>query len=124
MNIFIVTAEIDGDRNVSVHRTEDGATAHIRGILADLATRGQVDQPAPDADLWEAWEDVRADSLDSLWLDVEPMPQTPLELAAPDMLAALELAAERLEISNCEGEEDSALATIRAAIAKAKGGKA
>ena len=41
--------------------------------------------------------------------------------AAPDMLAALELAAERLEISNCEGEEGEHLATIRAAIAKARG---
>lgn len=38
------------------------------------------------------------------------------------MLEALELAAERLEISNYEGEEDPFLATVKAAIAKAKGG--
>lgn len=40
--------------------------------------------------------------------------------AAPDLLAALELAQERLEINNCEGEENDALATIANAIAKAK----
>ena len=40
-------------------------------------------------------------------------------VAAPIMLAALHLAVERLEINNCEGEEDSALVELRAAIAKA-----
>ena len=40
-------------------------------------------------------------------------------IAAPTMLAALHLAVERLEINNCEGEEDSAIAELRAAIAKA-----
>jgi hypothetical protein len=42
--------------------------------------------------------------------------------AAPDMLEALELARDRLEVSNYAGEEDEALETIDTAIAKAKGG--
>lgn len=41
--------------------------------------------------------------------------------AAPDLLDALELARDRLEVCNHEGEEDEALAQIGAAIAKAKG---
>jgi hypothetical protein len=48
-------------------------------------------------------------------------PLKSLEAAAPEMLAALKLAEERLEISNCEGEEDEALATIRAIIVKVGG---
>ena len=42
--------------------------------------------------------------------------------AAPDMLEALELARDRLEVSNYAGEEDEALEIIAAAIAKATGG--
>ena len=41
--------------------------------------------------------------------------------AAPDLLAALELARDRLEVSNHEGEEDDALAQIEAAITRAQG---
>lgn len=41
--------------------------------------------------------------------------------AAPDMLAALELALERLQINDCEGEERESIAVIERAIAKAKG---
>jgi len=41
--------------------------------------------------------------------------------AAFDLLDALELARDRLEVSNHEGEEDDALAQIEAAIRKAKG---
>ena len=41
--------------------------------------------------------------------------------AAPDLLAALELARDRLEVSNHEGEEDDALAQIEAAISGARG---
>ena len=44
-----------------------------------------------------------------------------LALAAPDLLHALELARDHLEVSNYEGEEDETLALINAAIAKAKG---
>jgi hypothetical protein len=44
-----------------------------------------------------------------------------LIMAAPDLLDALELARDRLEVCNHEGEEDEALAQIGAAIAKAKG---
>jgi hypothetical protein len=44
--------------------------------------------------------------------------------AAPDMLDALELARDRLEVCNYEGEEDEALETINAAIATANGGAA
>jgi hypothetical protein len=42
-------------------------------------------------------------------------------MAAPDLLDALELARDRLEVCNHEGEEDEALAQIGAAIAKAEG---
>ncbi len=42
-----------------------------------------------------------------------------IESAAPAMLAALQLALERLEINNCEGEENWPIATVRAAIAAA-----
>jgi hypothetical protein len=38
------------------------------------------------------------------------------------LLDALELARDRLEVSNYAGEEDEALETINAAIASAKGG--
>lgn len=41
--------------------------------------------------------------------------------AAPDLLHALELARDHLEVSNHEGEEDETLALINSAIAKAKG---
>lgn len=41
--------------------------------------------------------------------------------AAPDLLHALELARDHLEVSNHEGEEDETLALINAAITKAKG---
>lgn len=41
--------------------------------------------------------------------------------AAHDLLAALELARDRLEVSNHEGEEDDALAQIEAAISRARG---
>jgi len=41
--------------------------------------------------------------------------------AAFDLLDALELARDRLEVSNHEGEEDDALAQIEAAIRKARG---
>jgi hypothetical protein len=44
-----------------------------------------------------------------------------LIMAAPDLLDALELARDRLEVCNHEGEEDEALAQIGAAIAKAEG---
>lgn len=40
--------------------------------------------------------------------------------AAPDMLAALRLAAERLEMNNYDHEEDFAIAEIKAVIAKAE----
>lgn len=41
--------------------------------------------------------------------------------AAPELLHALELARDHLEVSNYEGKEDETLALINAAIAKAKG---
>jgi hypothetical protein len=43
-----------------------------------------------------------------------------LRLAARDLLTALEIALERLEISNCTGEEDEYIAQAKAAITKAK----
>jgi hypothetical protein len=43
-----------------------------------------------------------------------------LRLAARDLLNALEIALERLEISNCTGEEDEYIAQAKAAITKAK----
>jgi hypothetical protein len=43
-----------------------------------------------------------------------------LRLASRDLLNALEVALERLEISNCGGEEDEYIAQVKAAIAKAK----
>lgn len=52
---------------------------------------------------------------------VWPLPADPIRDASPDLLAALELAHERIEMNNYDGEEDEALATIRAAIAKARG---
>lgn len=47
--------------------------------------------------------------------------RTQVEKAAFDMLEALRLAAERVEMNNYGGEEDEHLAVIRAAIAKAEG---
>jgi len=44
-----------------------------------------------------------------------------LALAAPELLHALEIARDHLEVSNHEGEEDETLALINSAIAKAKG---
>lgn len=41
--------------------------------------------------------------------------------AASELLDVLELARDRLEISNYQGEEDEALALIESTIAKAKG---
>lgn len=40
---------------------------------------------------------------------------------APELLHALELARDHLEVCNYEGEEDETLALINAVIAKAKG---
>jgi len=53
--------------------------------------------------------------------DEELLANANLIAAAPDLLEALEIARDRLEINNHQGEEDDALALIEAAIAKAKG---
>lgn len=50
-----------------------------------------------------------------------PPASDPLRDAAPELLAVLRLAEERLAINDCEGEEAPHLAVIRAASAKAEG---
>jgi hypothetical protein len=45
-------------------------------------------------------------------------------LAAGDLLAACEMAVERLRLNDCEGEEGKFIAVLESAIAKAKGGAA
>lgn len=55
--------------------------------------------------------------------DAELTANARLIAAAPELLEALELARDHLEVCNYEGEEDEALAQINAVIAKAKGGE-
>ena len=79
--------------------------------LSDLKEAGDEDPEFPGADAaWEAVEAARA---------LMAIPQMPDVSGL--MLAALRLAAERVEMNNYGGEEDEALAEINAAIRAAEG---
>lgn len=85
---------------------------------------GHYDNPTlfggPDLDTWvvgdgEYW------AVGPVGPEAEAIANCHLIAAAPDLLHALELARDHLEVSNHEGEEDETLALINSAIAKAKG---
>lgn len=89
---------------------------------------------------WELDESLRGNSYTAIsgedWIELatvvtrmqsgtedspEGLANARLIAAAPELLEALELARDHLEVCNHEGEEDEALAQINAAITKAKG---
>lgn len=83
--------------------------------------------------VWDKAESLIADHVErgpltAAYLEGEDQPATDASPSAPQtpdasalMLAALRLAAERIEMNNYGGEEDEHLAVIRAAIAAANG---
>lgn len=133
MKIWTVTSCIPDERDPcipSVFLSEADALAYLDEVM-----RGEWETNAPHDDEtgeemtypddWQEAHDLMADNDPDeswgKWLLSEHDCADPVRDAAPEMLEALRLADERVEMNNYNGEEDSALATIRAAIAKAEG---
>ena len=70
---------------------------------------------------WDWFAKVVVKMSDESEQSLEGLANARLISASPDLLHALELARDHLEVCNGEGEEDEALETIKAAIRKAIG---
>jgi hypothetical protein len=94
---------------------------HLAREIADHEA-GALDWCAydPSDDVEEIEIDDEDGTTEALWQSDDLR----LRLAAADLLVALEVALERLELGNYAGEEDAYIAQARAAIGQATGGAA
>jgi hypothetical protein len=134
MKIWIVTTCIpepgEGPCIPSPFATEAEAEAYADKMMRDeWASHGPENERTGKRKRypgdWREAQDIIAEHFsDGSWgtwqVTCHDVPD-PVRDAAPEMLAALKLAHQRLYIANCEGEEDEHLATIEAAISKAEG---
>lgn len=127
MIVYVLTYEISGDRYVFGFTTPEARKAHAWAVIDDLVTEGGLSgADVPRGDLDEAWDYVRADDVDGMWLDKVTLDKPTLREsalfdAAPVMRDAIAKALPWIEMTGIADDEPEEWAGLVAALTLAGG---